>query len=171
MFAFKNPIMFLQEPSVLYNKTVLSVAFGLRNHIMVLQEPSFFEHSSSNLNTSEILLSQEPYHGSSGTIHFETQFHKFEHFCMPRCARFIRAPLPPQPSQAPMAPSAPGPWALLAPKERLVPQLFIPWITCEKICSNPIWKSHFGSALGLGRALYSGLPNLGRSESQFWQAP
>ena len=56
---------------------------------MVPQEPSFFEHSSTNLSTSEILLSQEPYHGSSGTIHFETQFHKFEHFCMPPRAPFI----------------------------------------------------------------------------------
>ena len=89
MFAFKNPIMVLQEPSVLYNETMLYVAFGFRNHIMVPQEPSFFEHSSTNLSTSENLLSQEPYHGSSGTIHFETQFHKFEHFCMPPRARFI----------------------------------------------------------------------------------
>ena len=40
-----------------------------------------------------------------------------------------------------------------------------------KTKSNPWWKSDFGSALGLGRALYSGLPNLGRSESQFWQTP
>ena len=34
-------------------------------------------------------MSQEPYHGSSGTIPFETQFHKFEHFCMPPRAPFI----------------------------------------------------------------------------------
>ena len=40
-----------------------------------------------------------------------------------------------------------------------------------KTGSNPKWKSDFGSALGLGSPLYSGLPNLGRSESQFWQAP
>ena len=89
MFAFRNPIMVLQEPSILCNETMLSVAFGLRNHIMVPQEPFLFEHSSTNLNTSEILLPQEPYHGSSGTVHFETQFHKFEHFCMPPRAPFI----------------------------------------------------------------------------------
>ena len=51
--------------------------------MMVPQEPSLFEHSSTNLNTSAIVLSQEPYHGSSGSIPFDKQFHKFEHFCMP----------------------------------------------------------------------------------------
>ena len=81
--------MVLQEPSVLCNETLLSVAFGFRNHIMVPQEPSLFEHSSTNLSTSEILLSQEPYHGSPRTINFETQFHKFKHFCMPPRALFI----------------------------------------------------------------------------------
>ena len=81
--------MVLQEPAVLCNETMLSVASGLRNHIMVPQEPSLFEHSSTNLNTSEILLSQEPYHGSPGTIQFETQFHKFDNFCMPPRALFI----------------------------------------------------------------------------------
>ena len=47
--------MVLQEPSVLCNKTMLSVAFGFRNHKMVPQEPFLFEHSSRNLSLSEIL--------------------------------------------------------------------------------------------------------------------
>ena len=81
--------MVLQEPTVLFDKTMLSVAFGLRNHMMVPQEPSLFEHSSTKLNTSAIVLSQDPYHGSSGSIPFDKQFHKFEHFCMPPRAPFI----------------------------------------------------------------------------------
>jgi hypothetical protein len=89
MFAFRSLIMGLQEPSVLCNETMLSVAFGLRNHMMVPQDPSLLIDSFTNLNTSAIVLSQDPYHGSSGSISFDKRFHKFEHFCMPPRAPFI----------------------------------------------------------------------------------